>query len=176
MTGRARELASACGDGEGSYTHSDCVILGLALQKITKLPLNVALRRMVLGPLGLRNAVASQTPAIPSPVLHAYRPERKSFLGIPPSTPFVEDSTFWNPTWTLARGAAETTDIADLTRTAISIGSGRLLTRHSYREQIDPQWRGFVGCGVVRALEASTVCEIGVMVGCALMARASRSA
>jgi CubicO group peptidase (beta-lactamase class C family) len=121
-----------------SYSHSNYVILGLALQKITKLPLNIALRRMVLRPLGLRNTRASQTPAIPSPVLHASSPERKSFLGIPPSSPFDEDSTFWNPSWTLARGAVETTDIADLTRTAIGIGSGRLLTRRSYREQIDP--------------------------------------
>jgi hypothetical protein len=32
----------------------------------------------------------------------------------------------------------ETTDIADMTRTAIGIGSGRLLTRPSYRQQIDP--------------------------------------
>jgi hypothetical protein len=32
-----------------------------------------------------------------------------------------------------------TTDIADMTRTAIGIGSGRLLTRGSYRAQIDPR-------------------------------------
>ncbi len=67
-----------------SYAHSDYVILGLALQKITGMPLAQALRTMVLRPLGLRHTVASQTPAIPSPVLHAYSPERKQFLGIPP--------------------------------------------------------------------------------------------
>jgi len=121
-----------------SYAHSDYVILGLILEKITREPLNVALRKMVLGPLGLRNTVASQTAVIPQPVLHAYSGERRMFLGIPARTPFLEDSTFWNPSWTLARGAVETTDIADLTRTAIGIGSGRLLTRRSYREQIDP--------------------------------------
>ena len=71
-------------------------------------------------------------------MLHAFSPERKSFLGIAPSTPFDEDTSFWNPAWTLARGAVETTDIADMTRTAIGIGSGRLLTRRSYRQQIDP--------------------------------------
>ncbi len=122
-----------------SYAHSDYVILGLALRKITGLPLNVALRRMVLRPLGLRQTVASQTAAIPSPVLHAYSPERKQFLGISRSQPFDEESTFWNPAWTLARGAVETTDIADLTRTAIGIGSGRLLSRSSYQQQIDPR-------------------------------------
>jgi hypothetical protein len=50
----------------------------------------------------------------------------------------MEDSTFWNPSWTLADGAVETTDITDLTRTAIGIGSGRLLSPRSHREQIDP--------------------------------------
>lgn len=121
-----------------SYAHSDYVILGLALEKITGLPLNVALQRMVLRPLGLRNTVASQTAVIPQPVLHAYSSERRAFLRVPPSTPFLEDSTFWNPSWTLARGAVETTDIADMTRTAIGVGSGRLLTRQSRRLQIDP--------------------------------------
>jgi CubicO group peptidase (beta-lactamase class C family) len=121
-----------------SYSHSDYVILGLALEKITKLPLNVALSRMVLRPLGLRNTVASQTAAIPAPVLHSFSPERKMFLGIAPSTPFEEESTFWNPSWTLARGAVQTTDITDLTRTAIGIGTGRLLTRRSYHQMIDP--------------------------------------
>ena len=121
-----------------NYSHSDYVILGLALEKITGLPLNVALERMVLRPLGLGNTRASQAAAIPPPVLHAYSPERKTFLGIAPSTPFEEDSTFWNPAWTLAHGAVETTDIADMTRTAVGIGTGRLLTRRSYRQMINP--------------------------------------
>jgi CubicO group peptidase (beta-lactamase class C family) len=121
-----------------SYAHSDYVLLGLALEKITKQPLAVALSRQVLRPLGLRNTVASQDAAIPSPVLHAYSGERRAFLGVPPATPFLEESTYWNPSWTLARGAVETTDVEDLTRTAIGIGSGRLLSARSYREQIDP--------------------------------------
>lgn len=121
-----------------SYAHSNYVILGLALEKITKLPLNVALSRMVLRPLGLRNTVASQTPTIPAPVLHAYTGERAPFYGIPQKAHFIEDSTFWNPSWTLARGAVETTDIADMTRTAIGIGSGKLLSRRSHLLQIDP--------------------------------------
>jgi CubicO group peptidase (beta-lactamase class C family) len=114
------------------------VILGLVLEKITKEPLNVALQKLVLGPLGLRNTVASQTPAIPAPVLHAYSGERAPFYGIPQKDHFIEDSTFWNPSWTLARGAVETTDIADMTRTAIGIGSGSLLSRRSHLLQIDP--------------------------------------
>jgi CubicO group peptidase (beta-lactamase class C family) len=121
-----------------SYAHSNYVVLGLALAKITHEPLSVALRKMVLRPLGLHNTVASLTPAIPSPVLHAYSGERRAFLGIPASRPFLEESTFWNPSWTLAHGAIETTDIADMTRTAIGVGTGKLLTRRSYRMMIDP--------------------------------------
>ena len=122
-----------------SYAHTNYVILGLILSKITHEPLAVALRSYVLGPLGLRNTANSVTAAIPAPVLHAYSAERRSFLGIKRSIPFLEESTYWNPSWTLARGAVETTDIADLTRTAIGIGSGSLLSRRSYAEQINPR-------------------------------------
>jgi CubicO group peptidase (beta-lactamase class C family) len=122
-----------------SYSHSDYVILGLALAKITHEPLAVALSDQVLRPLGLTNTTASDTAAIPEPVLHAYTSERRQVLGIKPAVPFLEDSTYWNPAWTLAHGAIETTDIVDMTRTAIGIGTGRLLTRHSYLEQIDPR-------------------------------------
>ncbi len=139
-----------------SYSHSDYVILGLLLQKITHQPLDVALRKQVLRPLGLRNTISSTTAYIPPPVLHAYASERRQFLGIKPSIPFLEDSTYWNPSWTLARGAVETTDIADMTRTAIGIGEGRLLTRRLYTQQVDPNI-GFghpqPGCPVCRKLD-----------------------
>jgi CubicO group peptidase (beta-lactamase class C family) len=40
------------------YSHTDYVILGQALEKITGQPLDVALQEQVLGPMGLRNTVA----------------------------------------------------------------------------------------------------------------------
>jgi CubicO group peptidase (beta-lactamase class C family) len=123
-----------------SYAHSNYVILGLILSKVTRLPLDVAISRFVLRPLGLRNTVASLKPPIPLPALHAYSSERAPFFGIPLKDQFFEDSTYWNPSWTLAHGAIETTDIADMTRTAIGIGGGKLLSRRSYRKQIDPHF------------------------------------
>jgi CubicO group peptidase (beta-lactamase class C family) len=148
-----------------SYSHSDYVVLGLALAKITHEPLAVALRKQVLNPLGLRNTVASNTPAIPSPVLHAYTAERRDFFQIKPGVPFLEDSTYWNPSWTLAHGAIETTDIADMTRTAIGIGSGKLLSRASYRRQINPH-AGFghpqAGCERCATLSHSPGFGLGV--------------
>ncbi len=149
-----------------SYAHTNYVILGLILSKITHEPLAVALRHYVLGPLGLRNTASSVTAAIPAPVLHAYSAERRSFLGIKRSIPFLEDSTYWNPSWTLARGAVETTDIADLTRTAIGIGSGSLLSRRSHAEQINPRI-GFGhaqrGCATCRTLSRVFGYGLGVV-------------
>ena len=46
------------------YSHTDYVILGQALEKITGQPLDVALQEQVLGPMGLRNTVAWSTPEI----------------------------------------------------------------------------------------------------------------
>ena len=120
-----------------SYSHSDYVILGLALEKITGLPLDVALRRDVLRPLRLRRTVASRTAAIPRPALHAFSAERRAVLGIPRGTVFLEDSTSWNPAWMFARGAIQTSSIGDLTRTAIGVGTGRLLSRRAHRLQVD---------------------------------------
>jgi hypothetical protein len=93
--------------------------------------------RSVLRPLRLRNTTPSQTAAIPSPVLHAFSSERQGPLVIPFSTPFLEESTYWNPSWTLARGAVQTTNIADMTRTAIGIGSGKPLFKRSYARIAD---------------------------------------
>ena len=40
----------------------------------------------------------------------------------------MRNSTYWNPSWTLARGAVMTTDIDDLITSAIAIGSGSLIS------------------------------------------------
>src|SRR5215207_2368718 len=58
------------------YSHTDYVILGQALEKITGQPLDVALQEQVLGPIGLRNTVAWSTPEISEPVPGLYRDER----------------------------------------------------------------------------------------------------
>lgn len=115
------------------YAHKNYVILGLAIEKITGRKVADLLREKVLGPLGLTQTDDPGTPAIPEPVLHAYTSERRSYLGIPDSTPFVEDSTFWNPSWTLTQGAVQTTTIDDLSATAIAMGTGGLLSPASYQ-------------------------------------------
>lgn len=126
-----------------SYSHTNMLLLGMILQKIGGRPLATLLRDQVLRPMGLTNTVNHDTPAVTPPVLHAYSSERRAFLQVPAATPFYEESTFWNPSWGTPRGATETTDITDMTRTAQEVGSGALLSRSSYRAMTGPHLLGF---------------------------------
>ncbi|MFD0574587.1 serine hydrolase domain-containing protein [Kitasatospora gansuensis] len=101
-----------------SYSHANFVLLGAALEKITQTPLDVLLQQQIMGPLGLDETRNSFTPDIPTPVLHAFTADRGTY----------EESSFWNPSWTTAPGAVQTTDICDLARSAAAIGSGELLS------------------------------------------------
>ncbi|MBA3414481.1 MAG: beta-lactamase family protein [Chloroflexia bacterium] len=149
------------------YSHTDYVILGRVLERIAGMPLDVLLRVNVLDPLGLRNTVDSATPAIPEPVLHAYTAERRPALGIAPDIRFYEDSTFWNPSWTIAQGAIQTTNIHDMTATAVAIGEGTLLSPESYRAMVEPRLLGFgaplAGCPNCHTLNEAYSYGLGVV-------------
>jgi CubicO group peptidase (beta-lactamase class C family) len=125
-----------------NYSHTNYVLLGLALEKATGENMSDMLSDRVLRPLGLTSTVASLTPEVPSPVLHAFTSERREALGIPAATPFYEESTFWNPSWTITHGAIQTTNIFDLEATAVGVGTGRLLTPESYRQMVSTDLRG----------------------------------
>ncbi|KPI32903.1 beta-lactamase [Actinobacteria bacterium OV450] len=129
-----------------SYSHANFVLLGSALEKITGTSLDRLLQERVMGPLGLRDTRASSTPEITTPVLHAFTSERGSY----------EESTFWNPSWTTAPGAVQTTHICDMARSAVAIGSGELLSPAGYRISLDP---GTVGLGKATAQCPATVCR-----------------
>ena len=118
------------------YSHTNFVILGEALEKIGGQPLDVLLQEEVLAPMGLRNTVNSATAAIPEPALHAFSSERRQALGIPSGTRFYEEATYWNPSWSLARGAVQTTDIVDLATTAAAVGEGTILSPVSHKAQV----------------------------------------
>ncbi|WP_240138711.1 serine hydrolase domain-containing protein [Streptomyces sp. MUM 178J] len=129
-----------------SYSHANFQLLGRALEKITGTDLATLLRKRVLRPFGLRETRSDTTPAIPGPVLHAFTSERGPY----------EESTYWNPSWSIARGAVMTTDICDLARSAEAIGSGELLSPASYRTMLDP---GTVGLGGPTDRCPETVCR-----------------
>ncbi|MFI1096581.1 serine hydrolase domain-containing protein [Streptomyces sp. NPDC020917] len=128
-----------------SYSHANFVLLGAVLEKITGVRLDRLLQQRVMGPLGLRQTTNSYTPAIPEPVLHAFTSERGTY----------EESTFWNPSWTTAPGAVQTTDICDLAVSARAIGTGALLSPRGFRTQLNP---GTVGLGGPTDTCPATVC------------------
>lgn len=125
-----------------NYAHTDYVLLGLALEKATGRDMPTLLRDEVLGPLGLKATANSDTPEIPQPVLHAFSSERRAALKIPAGTPFYEESTYWNPSWTITHGAVQTTTIYDMEATAVGVGSGKLLTADSYKKMVSTALRG----------------------------------
>jgi CubicO group peptidase (beta-lactamase class C family) len=125
-----------------NYAHTDYVLLGLALEKATGQDMPTLLQNEVLGPLGLKATANSDTPEIPHPVLHAFSSERRQALKIPVGIPFYEESTYWNPSWTITHGAIQTTNIYDLEATAVGVGSGKLLSADSYKKMVSTALRG----------------------------------
>lgn len=137
-----------------NYAHTNYVILGLALEKITGKTIPTLMQERIFRPLKLRNTLdPGGTPEIAQPVLHAFTSERRQMLGIAPSTRFYEESTYWNPSWSITQGAIQYTNIYDMATSAEAIGSGRLLSPESHRLQIDPRLRGFG-----KPLEGCTTC------------------
>jgi CubicO group peptidase (beta-lactamase class C family) len=126
-----------------SYAHTNFMILGEILAAVGGKPLAQLLREKVLGPMGLNDTVGSETSGVPDPVLHTFSSERRGALGIPPTTAFYEESTFWNTQWGTPIGANQTTTIDDMARTAVQIGTGALLSDSSYHAMTDPNLLGF---------------------------------
>lgn len=124
------------------YAHTNYVLLGLALEEITGRPLDELIRERILDPLGMTETDDPGTPEIAQPALHAYDSERREFLQVADGVRFIEDSTYWNPSWSLARGAIQTTDIADMATVIGAIGRGDLLSEESHALQIAPTLRG----------------------------------
>jgi D-alanyl-D-alanine carboxypeptidase len=125
-----------CDPGECfHYAHTDFVILGRVVQAITGKPVGRLLRKRVFGPLRLRHTDISALPKIPAPVLHSYTSERGPY----------EDSTFWSPSWTIAKDMIATGTIADVIKSAKAVGTGALISRRASRERIAPITAGFPG-------------------------------
>jgi D-alanyl-D-alanine carboxypeptidase len=118
-----------------SYAHTNFVRLGEALSAITGKPVDELIRERIVEPLGMRSTQSHQTAVIPEPVLHAYTKERGTY----------EESTFWDPSWTLAKGSVMITDIHDLATSARAIGKGELVSEKSHKEQVGSSLVGLGG-------------------------------
>ena len=118
-----------------SYAHTNFVRLGEALSAITDKPVEELIRERIVEPLGMEGTQSHQTAVIPEPVLHAFTKERGTY----------EESTFWDPSWTLAKGSVMITDIHDLATSALAIGTGKLVSEKSHKEQVGPALVGLGG-------------------------------
>jgi CubicO group peptidase (beta-lactamase class C family) len=121
-----------------SYAHTNFMILGVILSQIGKKPLQTLLQQKVLKPMGLRHTFYSETASIPSPVLHSYDSERRPAFDLPPTVPFYEESTYFNSDWGVPPGANQTTNIDDMITTAVAFGTGKLVSKASYKAMTDP--------------------------------------
>jgi CubicO group peptidase (beta-lactamase class C family) len=151
-----------------NYAHTNYVILGLALEKITGKRMTDLMQERVLGPLGLTNTTDPGTAAIAEPALHAFSSERREALEIPPGAPFYEESTYWNPSWTITRGAVQTTDISDMHDTAVAIGTGKLLSAESYQKMVSTDLRGktttLPGCPTCTTMSEGYTYGLGIVI------------
>jgi CubicO group peptidase (beta-lactamase class C family) len=148
------------------YSHSAYFILGLALEAATGQSVEQLLQERVLDPLDLSTTINDATGQIPGPVLHAFTSERRGHLGIDPETRFYEESTYWDPSWTLTQGAVQTSDILDFGAAMVAVGEGTLLSPKSHAAQLDQGLRGFGapldGCNTCQTLGNPFVYGLGV--------------
>ncbi|GLV88859.1 MULTISPECIES: serine hydrolase domain-containing protein [Streptomyces] len=123
----SRPMARPPGSGF-AYSHANWVLLGDIISKVERRPLGEVMRENVLEPMGLTETAISSRADIPAPVLHGFDNERGVF----------EDSTYWNPSWTVAEGAVMTATLQDMAKSFAAIGEGKLLTPESHELQLTP--------------------------------------
>ncbi|MFJ3976361.1 serine hydrolase domain-containing protein [Streptomyces sp. NPDC090021] len=123
----SRPMARPPGSGF-AYSHANWVLLGDIISRVERRPLGEVLRENVLEPMGLSQTAISSRADIPAPVLHGFDNERGVF----------EDSTYWNPSWTVAEGAVMTATLQDMAKSFTAIGEGKLLTPESHKLQVTP--------------------------------------
>ncbi|MFJ6777703.1 serine hydrolase domain-containing protein [Streptomyces yangpuensis] len=123
----SRPMARPPGSGF-AYSHANWVLLGDIISRVEQRPLGEVMRENVLEPMGLTHTAISSRAEIPAPVLHGFDNERGVF----------EDSTYWDPSWTMPEGAVMTATLEDMAKSFTAIGQGKLLTPESHKLQVTP--------------------------------------
>jgi D-alanyl-D-alanine carboxypeptidase len=100
------------------YAHTNAVLLGAALQRITGRSIAELFAECVAGPLQLDQTVIPVSANVADPAQHLFYRDRGPF----------EDSTFWNPSWASFSGTIVST-IADVATMQRAFGSGRLVSK-----------------------------------------------
>jgi len=109
------------------YSHTDNVILGQVIQRATGESMKALYDRNIFGPMGMKDTQFPTNQEIQGPVLHAFTTDRKIY----------EDCTYWNPFWGSTPGLP-TSNIHDLGKWGPIFGTGRLISRAHFEEQIAP--------------------------------------
>lgn len=115
-----------------SYAHTNLVILGRVMAMASGRSVASLIRTGILEPLALHDTRSESTAFIPAPVLHAFSSDRGRY----------EDSTDWNPSWTIGDGAIMTGTIPDVMRSAAAIATGRLISPKSFAQLLAPRTAG----------------------------------
>lgn len=107
-----------------NYAHTNYLILGRVIRKITGNTVREELRQRIFNPSGMSGIEISNLAPMPSPTLNAYTTQRG----------FFENSTGWSPSWGLSAGELVSGTVDDVAKGARSILSGRLLKPVSRRQ------------------------------------------
>ena len=110
------------------YAHTNFVILGKVVSKVTGKRLRTLLQKRILRPLGLRETYISALPEMPRPYLNAYTAARGPY----------EDSTAWTPSWGISSSMTMSSTIGDVVKSAKAMGRGTLVSRRSAKERFAP--------------------------------------
>ncbi len=149
------------------YSHSNYFVLGLVMEAATGQSVEQLMQDRVLDPLGLSATVNNATGQMADPALHAFTSERRASLGIESGTRFYEESTYWNPSWTITQGAVQTTTIEDFAASMVAVGEGALLSPESSAAQLDRGLLGFGapldGCNTCHTLDERLNYGLGVV-------------
>jgi CubicO group peptidase (beta-lactamase class C family) len=117
------------------YAHTNFILLGRVVERVTGKSIAELLQQRFLGPLGLHDTKITKLPAIAAPALHAYSSERGVY----------EESTGWSPSWGLGDGLIMTSTLRDMTTLIKAVGSGKLLSKSAARQQVQDLSKGLPG-------------------------------
>lgn len=109
------------------YSNTNTLLLGLVIEKLSGLSLNVYLENNILKPLSLNHTSYPMDNKMPEPFAHGY-----SFQTLDKKQ---ADVSFNNPSWTSAAGQM-ISNLHDLKIWAEALGTGKLLSKKSFEERI----------------------------------------
>ena len=109
------------------YAHTNAVLLGAALAKITGQSVPALMQQYIFTPLHLNQSVIPDSADVVPPVQHVFSRDRG----------FFEDTTYFNPSWAINSGTIVTT-IGDVAVMQRAFGSGALLSKAGLAQILAP--------------------------------------